>query len=561
MGNCFSCSSTPSKTLPIDSKFSFPSPHPASHSDSNRNTGGFASGAIHLGGGLEVCQISSFNKIWAAREGGPENHGATFFEPNSLPEGFFVLTYFCQSNSKALFGFVLAGKNTGSNGEEALKKPVDYTLVWSTESSKIKRDGNGYIWSPTPPDGYRAVGHVVTASPEKPSLDNIRCVRLDMTEECEKEAWIWGPMKSRDENGFNVYSSRPKNRGITEMGVSTGAFIALPASDTANSPSPALFCLKNLNSISAAMPDLSQIDSLFQAYSPIIYFHPKEKYLPSSVNWFFSGGALLYDKSNESNPVPINPDGSNLPQGGSNDGQFWLNLPTDEELKEKLKNGDLQSCKVYLHVKPMIGGIFTDIAIWIFFPFNGPATAKVGIIDIPFTKIGEHIGDWEHITLRMSNFTGELRRAYFAQHSKGEWVDPPSLEFEKGNKVVAYSSLNGHASYSKAGLVLQGGTEIGIRNETAKSGLVLDAGENYSVVAAEYLEGMVVEPPWLNYTREWGPRIEYPIVEEIEKVENLLPGRLKEGFRGFVNKLPDEIRGEEGPTGPKMKNSWNGDEP
>lgn len=90
---------------------------------------------------------------------------------------------------------------------------------------------------------------------------------------------------------------------------------------------------------------------------------------------------------------------------------------------------------------------------------------------------------------------------------------------------------------------------------------MLDAGANYSVVAAEYLAEVVVEPPWLNYTREWGPRIEYPIVEEIEKVENLLPGRLKEGFRGFVRKLPDEIRGEEGPTGPKMKNSWIGDEP
>lgn len=561
MGNCLSSSSTPPKALPIDSKFSFPSAHPALHSDTSRNAGGFASGAIDLGGGLEVCQISSFNKIWAAREGGPENVGATFFEPNSLPEGFFVLGYFCQSNSKALFGFVLAGKSSGSNGEEALKKPVDYTLVWSTESSKIKRDGNGYIWSPTPPDGYRAVGHVVTATPEKPSVDKMRCVRSDLTEECEKEAWIWGPMKSRDQNGFNVYSSRPKNRGITATGVSTGAFVALPAAATENSSSPVLFCLKNLNPISAAMPDLSQIDSLFQAYSPIIYFHPKEKYLPSSVDWFFSGGALLYDKSNESNPVPINPDGSNLPQGGSNDEQFWLNLPTNEEGKQKLKNGDLQSCKVYLHVKPMIGGIFTDIAIWIFFPFNGPATAKVGIIDIPFTKIGEHIGDWEHITLRISNFTGELRRVYFAQHSKGEWVDPPSLEFEKGNKMVAYSSLNGHASYSKAGLVLQGGAEIGIRNETAKSGLVLDAGANYSVVAAEYLAEVVVEPPWLNYTREWGPRIEYPIVEEIEKVENLLPGRLKEGFRGFVRKLPDEIRGEEGPTGPKMKNSWIGDEP
>ncbi|XP_022998423.1 uncharacterized protein LOC111493058 [Cucurbita maxima] len=557
MGNCFSSSSTPPKTLPIDSKFSFPSPLPAWHTDDASNGGGFASGAIDLGGGLEVRLISSFNRIWTAREGGPENLGATFFEPSSLPDGFFVLGYFCQTNSKALFGFVLAGKNSGSAGEEALQKPVDYTLVWSSESSKIKRDGNGYIWLPTPPAGYRAVGHVVTDSPEKPSVDKIRCVRSDLTEECEKETWIWGLTKSIDENRFNVYSSRPKNRGSTATGVFTGAFVALPPAE-ASLPPPPLFCLRNLNSVSAAMPDLNQIAHLFQTYSPIIYFHPKEKYLPSSVEWFFSGGALLHDKSDESNPVLIEPDGSNLPQGGDNDGQFWLDLPTDEEAKEKLKNGDLQTSKVYLHVKPMIGGIFTDIGIWIFFPFNGPATVKVGLIDIPLRKIGEHIGDWEHITLRISNFTGELWRVYFAQHSKGEWVDAPSLEFEKGSKVVAYSSLNGHASYPKEGLVLQGLSEIGIRNETAKSGLMLDAGEKYTVVAAEYLA--VAEPPWLNYTREWGPRIEYSITEEIERAERLLPGRLKEGFKGFVKKLPNEILGEEGPTGPKMKDTWNGDE-
>lgn len=247
-----------------------------------------------------------------------------------------------------------------------------------------------------------------------------------------------------------MFSFRPTNRGVTAPGVSVGTFAAVPA---VNSPLP-LLCLKNLASISAAMPDISQVAALFGAYSPLIYFHPKEKFLPSSANWFFSNGALLYNKSDESKPVSIDENGANLPQGGGNDGVFWLDLPVDGGAKERVKKGDLQSCQVYLHIKPMLGGTFTDVAIWFFFPFNGPATAKVGIIDIPFRKIGEHVGDWEHITLRISNFNGELWRVYFAQHSKGEWVDAPALEFENGNKVVAYSSLNGHASYSKAGLVM-----------------------------------------------------------------------------------------------------------
>lgn len=108
---------------------------------------------------------------------------------------------------------------------------------------------------------------------------------------------------------------------------------------------------------------------------------------------------------------------------------------------------------------------------------------------------------------------------------------------------------------------MQGGGEIGLKNETAKSGLVLDTGASSVEIATEYLrEEAVAEPAWLNYFRQWGPKIVYQIAEEMEKVEKLLPGRLKEAFKQFMNRLPDEILGQEGPTGPKLKDSWNGDE-
>ena len=67
---------------------------------------------------------------------------------------------------------------------------------------------------PTPPDGYKAIGHVVTNSPDKPSLDKIRCVRSDLTDQCEAHTWTWGAGNTSDANGFNVYSLRPSNRGI-----------------------------------------------------------------------------------------------------------------------------------------------------------------------------------------------------------------------------------------------------------------------------------------------------------------------------------------------------------
>ncbi|KAL3579829.1 hypothetical protein D5086_017664 [Populus alba] len=395
MGSCLSSTqsavnpnviSRKRKTLPIDASFKLPAPLPSWPPGE-----GFGSGIIDLGDGLQVCLLSSFNKVWATHEGGPDNLGASFFEPSQFPQGFSMLGSYSQPNNTLLHGWVLAGRDdTGS----ALKQPIDYTLVWSSDSLRIKQDGVGYIWLPSPPDGYKAVGHVVTNSPQKPPLGKIHCVRSDLTDQCEFDSWIWGP----------------------------------------------------------------------------------------------------------------------------DDDTYWMDLPLDEAAKERVKKGNLQDSQVYLHIKPMLGATFTDIAVWVFYPFNGPSKAKVEFISIPLGKIGEHVGDWEHVTLRINNFNGELWSVYFSEHGGGTWVKASELEFQNGNKAVTYSSLHGHAMYAKPGLVLQGRGGIGIRNDTAKSKKSMDTGTNSLVVAAEYLgTAAVKEPPWLNYFRKWGPKVTYDISEEIKK--------------------------------------------
>ncbi|XP_071739704.1 hypothetical protein At1g04090-like [Rutidosis leptorrhynchoides] len=208
----------------------------------------------------------------------------------------------------------------------------------------------------------------------------------------------------------------------------------------------------------------------------------------------------------------------------------------------------------------MFGATFTDIAIWVFYPFNGPARVKVEFVNISLDKIGEHVGDWEHLTLRISNFDGRLKSIYFSEHSGGTLLDASQIEYEKDNKPVAYASLNGHAFYPKPGLVLQGKGGNGIRNDTAKGKLKMDTGVRAVIVAAEHLTTVVVEPPWLNYCRKWGPKLSYEVEKEIDKIKKVLPSKLKNAFEKVVNDIPREVLGEEGPSGPKMKNSWNGDE-
>ncbi|KAC9339640.1 hypothetical protein E3N88_45959 [Mikania micrantha] len=465
MGNFGSCftSSKEIQTFPIDTNFKLPSLLPSWPPGE-----GFATGIIDLGG-LEVCQITTFKKIWSTSQDGSDATHVTFFEPSPIPDGFFMLGCYCQSNNTPLFGWVLAGKDVSSG---TLAEPVDYTLAWSGNDSC-------FVWLPTPPEGYKPVGYVVTTSPEKPSVGSIRCVRADLTDESEADALVWSS------NDVSVYGLRPKVRGRQAQGVCVG---------------------------------------------------------------------------DELNPILVEPTGSNLPQGGSNDGTYWLDLPVDETERERVKKGDLQMCEAYIHVKPMLGATFTDIAIWLFYPFNGPSTAKVGLVDIPLGRIGEHIGDWEHVTLRVSNFNGQLYRVYFGQHSGGTWVEPTSLEFlDASNNFAAYPSLNGHATYPVPGLVLQGNDLIGLRNDAAKSDKFFDVKKRYSVMEAEYINN-VLELPWVNYFRKWGPKITYEIGLEIEKVQGSLAGTVGSPISSLLGLIPKEFSSEDGPTGPKVKDVWDGDE-
>ncbi|KAJ3689405.1 hypothetical protein LUZ61_018569 [Rhynchospora tenuis] len=523
--------------------------------------GGFATGEIHMGE-LTLVKVAKFQKIWSCSPNNRNENGATFYKPIGVPDGFFLLGHYCHQNSKSLHGFALAVRENTTVKPltcPAIQKPVDYILIWKSSSeNETGEESNVYFWVPSPPEGYQAMGFLVTKRPDKPLLDEIACVRSDLTDRSEVRHLILNVQPRSGDVTFRVWNTRPVHRGMQGQGIPTGTFFCSANQQCMDDLHPV--CLKNVNFDLHAMPNLEQIHSLIQHYGPMVFFHPKERYLPSSVSWFFKNGAALYTREN-SGRESIDPDGSNLPAHGHNDGQHWIDLPSDKE-KSNVKFGNLDSAELYCHIKPTLGGIFTDIAMWVFCPFNGPGTLKLGMLNIPLGKIGQHVGDWEHFTLRISNFDGVLSSIYYSQHSGGVWVDTPELEFITGNKAAVYSSKCGHASYPHAGLYLQGSKKlgIGIRNDAAKSDFVLNSSMKYQIVAAQYLGDDVVEPHWLKFMREWGPTVIYRSRIHADRIIGRLPLKMRCSLEKFMNKLPCELCKEEGPTGPKEKNNWLGDE-
>ncbi|XP_047322900.1 uncharacterized protein LOC124926667 [Impatiens glandulifera] len=557
---CFQWSRIPDSLHSRHRTFSLPSPLPKWPPGQ-----GFANGRINIGE-LEVVKITQFEYIWDCDY---KNSTVAFYKPVAIPDGFRNLGFYCESSDcSSSRGFVLVAKEVVSSSDNirycpALLKPLDYKLIWcSNDGHGETFNGSGCFWFPNPPEGYEAMGFVVTTTLNKPELDEIWCVRSDLTDRCETYRLLLDTISSFSDSLFRVWEIRPSNRGMLGRGVHLGTFFCSNFGGSIGEHVN-IACLKNLNPSLQCMPNLDQIHAMVSHYGPTFIFHPDEIYLPSSVSWFFMNGALLY-KRGELVGEPIEVAGSNLPANGTNDGAYWIDLPIDDR-REHVKRGNVESSIVYVHVKPALGGTFTDIVFWIFCPFNGPGTLKLCNINIPLGKIGQHVCDWEHVTLRISNFTGELWNMYLSQHSGGKWVDASNLEFIEGNKAIVYSSRNGHASFHHPGSYIQGSKKlgVGIRNDAAYSNFRVDSSVRYEIISAGYLGngvGFVKEPCWLLFMRKWGPKVSYSIRNKLDQIVNRLPVGIGCRLKNVAYKLPVELYGEDGPTGPKEKNNWVGDE-
>ncbi|PWA63057.1 vacuolar protein sorting-associated protein 62 [Artemisia annua] len=397
---------------------------------------------------------------------------------------------------------VLKAKDTARNPllGAALERPIDYTLVWTSKGNTIsfgQKTVDGYIWLPIPPRGYKIVGHIVTTSPIKPSLDKVMCVRSDLTDLTEVGERIW------DSSNIDLYSTKPvrTNGGPS---VPTGTFLAL--------------------------------NHRFATHELAFYFHPEEEYFPSSVPWFFKNGAQLFDPK----PHVIMNNGDNLPRNGNLDDAF-LDLPSNQPLHDMVKKGSLKDAVAYIHAKPGVTGTYTDVVIWLYYPFNG--------------TVGEHVSDWEHMRLRIDNFSGSLTKIYLSQHGKGKWVLADDFENIYGRPVV-YAALHDHAHYNAPNSYVYGDADklvesrdiqiltselknayprkssllsfnvFGPVDEAAKSDRVFDilaTPSSYEIVSLDYGDGYVVPPPWLDYTGKWGPTTNILWKEEAKIAINLLP--------------------------------------
>jgi hypothetical protein len=345
----------------------------------------------------------------------------------------------------------------------------------------------------------------------------------------------------------------------------------------------ALLPMSSLMTASAATVTLSTI----QAYAPIVYLNAYENNRPVDVLNFFAQSHLLDANGNviaatvtpailAANTAATNymvPANGAYPSA-SNDFESGV-TPSASGIS------GLGQVSAPVYVKVCDFGTYVDIKYFYFYTWNGFESFRVGVLqglttkgyNFDWAQFALHYGDWEHVTVRLSEDLTTVQGAFFSEHHDSAWVTNPTMS---GTHVVDYAGWNSHANYPTSGIQVED-TILNSPGIIPVSWLkVVDVTTNSGSFAVYhqpndfYANGLVWVPShfvlldsdpvaaqWLAFNGQWGPTVTEPIDEP--------PSSLPSGARGELLTLAQagstlgllsSYTSENGPNGPKAVN-WD----
>jgi Vacuolar protein sorting-associated protein 62 len=272
----------------------------------------------------------------------------------------------------------------------------------------------------------------------------------------------------------------------------------------------------------------ADILSVMKFWAPVVYFHPKEKCFPSSVEFFLDRVKLVDERSEK---ITILPPLTNEIMREYSDGtvksnnKIYLDIPDDDDIAEYIKRGEplygefidyadspTMMCQspVYCHML-RIDSAICDLQYWMFYPNDDP----VGWFD---SKAGAHEGDWEHVSIRLNwpeahpeerSLTDIMNKSAFhsiygsAHSGEGSWNTKPvwvSCD-DNQNHAAIFAAQGTHANYSTLG-------DNGTIHRTFSDDYVGDTGAYWltykNIVPIAWSDDLPDDLAWLGFNGRWG---------------------------------------------------------
>jgi hypothetical protein len=280
---------------------------------------------------------------------------------------------------------------------------------------------------------------------------------------------------------------------------------------------------------------------VIQKYAPTIYLHPYDNHHPMAVEPFLGASSML-DKSGNVLKNGLTAADLATYSAATNYLRFTNNVfPTsgnDFETGDPIVPGTASGwgqSNAPVYVKTIDNGNYIDLKFYMFYAINGFQTFQAGIIVnfktqpylFDWANFALHQGDWEHVTVRISEDTTRLLGVFYSQHGKAVWVPNPSLD---GTHPVVYSAWDSHANFPTADIYIDtiilnspgiiplswlkvanittntaGGTIAAYHrpNPYYANGISWTPWQNTSQLVV--LDGNPATAPWLAFNGNWGP--------------------------------------------------------
>ncbi len=291
-------------------------------------------------------------------------------------------------------------------------------------------------------------------------------------------------------------------------------------------------------------PPVDPRQEVLVQYAPRVWLHSAEEYFPSSVEFGFPSMTRF-----------VGPDGN-----------YWvrstidLDSPSDDSLAFFL--GDLDDAPVYAYYADK-GNDIVDLVYFFYYPYNRGKE----VVD---TIWGNHVGDWEHITVRLMRGPDDALtplQVYLSAHSFGgayDWADIERLD----THPVVYSAKGSHGVWSTPGdhVYMSIGEEVlGVcvtlvctdLTDLTDAGIAWDTWENVAGFDHGAKEGLAGQtwPVWMSedFKAPGAQPVDVPGGGAIFRWGN------EEDCSTLGVDISDLIgvcRLEDGPTGPVSKDTW-----
>lgn len=193
---------------------------------------------------------------------------------------------------------------------------------------------------------------------------------------------------------------------------------------------------------SEPLPD--EVLAMIEEWAPVIWLHPEEEYFPSSVDFFFEHTEVR-DKNETVRQT--SPDRYTVLTGPETSDMHLNSVPDLECPQCKLdwfagQNVGEVPVPTYVFVKDYKDSCGTfDVAYRGFYPYNYGKDVCIGTIDNDIChgvkqSFGNHVGDWEHYSIRIRY--GKVESCYVSVHSFGAWYNwndtTGNFQFDKGEE-------------------------------------------------------------------------------------------------------------------------------